>query len=89
MVQKIPERAPAADAKTLRRKRQILEAASRVFRRRGLHATGMRDIAAELMQREVVEHFIVEVETIESIHDHNAYGYVSRTRDDTHPAGWK
>lgn len=48
MVQKIQERAPAADAKTLRRKRQILEAASRVFRRRGLHATGMRDIAAEL-----------------------------------------
>ena len=30
------------------RKRQILEGAARVFRRRGLHATGMREIAAEL-----------------------------------------
>ena len=30
------------------RKREILEAASRVFRARGLHAAGMRDIAAEL-----------------------------------------
>lgn len=30
------------------RKREILEAASRVFRTRGLHAAGMRDIAAEL-----------------------------------------
>ncbi len=29
-------------------KRRILEAASCVFRRQGLHATGMRDIAAEL-----------------------------------------
>ncbi|MGB5814301.1 MAG: TetR/AcrR family transcriptional regulator [Thermoanaerobaculia bacterium] len=48
MVQKLQERPPAPDAKTLRRKREILEAASRVFRRRGLHATGMRDIAAEL-----------------------------------------
>jgi AcrR family transcriptional regulator len=35
-------------AKALAKKRQILEAASRVFRRQGLHATGMRDIAAEL-----------------------------------------
>jgi AcrR family transcriptional regulator len=34
--------------KTAQRKRQILEAASRVFRRQGLHSTGMRDIAAEL-----------------------------------------
>jgi AcrR family transcriptional regulator len=48
MVQKPRERPPVPDAKTLRRKREILEAASRVFRRRGLHATGMRDIAAEL-----------------------------------------
>ena len=48
MVQKPQERPPVPDAKTLRRKREILEAASRVFRRRGLHATGMRDIAAEL-----------------------------------------
>ncbi len=30
------------------RKREILGAASRVFRRKGLHATGMRDIATEL-----------------------------------------
>src|SRR5215213_8252208 len=30
------------------KKREILDAASRVFRRRGLHAAGMRDIAAEL-----------------------------------------
>src|SRR4028119_2486283 len=30
------------------KKREILEAASRVFRRNGLHASGMRDIAAEL-----------------------------------------
>jgi TetR/AcrR family transcriptional regulator, cholesterol catabolism regulator len=34
--------------KGLERKREILDAASRVFRRRGLAATGMRDIAAEL-----------------------------------------
>jgi AcrR family transcriptional regulator len=30
------------------KKREILEAASRVFRAKGLHAAGMRDIAAEL-----------------------------------------
>jgi AcrR family transcriptional regulator len=34
--------------RTEEKKRQILLAASSVFRRRGLHATGMRDIAAEL-----------------------------------------
>lgn len=34
--------------KVLFKKRGILDAASRVFRRKGLHATGMRDIAAEL-----------------------------------------
>jgi AcrR family transcriptional regulator len=34
--------------KALGKKRDILAAASRVFRERGLHATGMRDIAAEL-----------------------------------------
>lgn len=40
---------PSAIAnRTLEKKREILEAASRVFRRRGLHATGMREIAAEL-----------------------------------------
>jgi len=39
----------AADTgKVLEKKRGILDAASRVFRRKGLHATGMRDIAAEL-----------------------------------------
>ncbi len=49
----------------------------------------LRDVASELMQRDVVEHFAVEVETIESIHDHNAYGYLSLTRDDTQPSGWR
>jgi AcrR family transcriptional regulator len=39
---------PIHTDKTLRRRREILEGASRVFRERGLHATGMRDIAAEL-----------------------------------------
>ena len=34
--------------KALEKKREILDAASRVFRRQGLQATGMRDIAAEL-----------------------------------------
>jgi AcrR family transcriptional regulator len=34
--------------KVREKKREILVAASRVFRARGLHATGMRDIAAEL-----------------------------------------
>lgn len=49
----------------------------------------LRDVAAELMERDVVEHFVIEVETIESIHDHNAYGYVSRTRDAQAPTGWR
>lgn len=35
-------------ARALEKKRAILDAASRVFRRKGLAATGMRDIAAEL-----------------------------------------
>ena len=35
-------------ARAAARKREILEGAARVFRRQGLHATGMRDIAAEL-----------------------------------------
>src|ERR1700712_5652253 len=39
---------PDSRDKILDRKREILDAASRVFRRRGLAATGMRDIAAEL-----------------------------------------
>ena len=34
--------------RALERKREILEGASRVFRRNGLHASGMREIAAEL-----------------------------------------
>ena len=38
----------AARDRTLEKKRAILEAAARVFRRKGLAATGMRDIAAEL-----------------------------------------
>ena len=38
----------AHDARTSEKRREILEAASRVFRSRGLAATGMRDIAAEL-----------------------------------------
>lgn len=40
--------AAADSGKVLEKKRGILDAASRVFRRKGLHATGMRDIAAEL-----------------------------------------
>ena len=40
--------APEPTENTLRKKRQILRAASRVFRQRGLHAAGMRDIAAEM-----------------------------------------
>ena len=35
------------DSKGALKKIEILEGASRVFRHRGLHATGMRDIAAE------------------------------------------
>jgi len=37
-----------AEERGVGKKREILEAASRVFRARGLHAAGMRDIAAEL-----------------------------------------
>ncbi|HSU85073.1 MAG TPA: TetR/AcrR family transcriptional regulator [Thermoanaerobaculia bacterium] len=48
MVQNSAVHAPAQRDKILDRKREILDAASRVFRRRGLAATGMRDIAAEL-----------------------------------------
>jgi len=49
MVQSRP--APATDASgpaADKRRREILAAASRLFRSRGLHATGMREIAAEL-----------------------------------------
>ena len=38
----------ADSPKGLQRRHEILLAASRVFRRQGLHATGMRDIAGEL-----------------------------------------
>ena len=48
MVQITPLRHPDAQGKVLEKKREILDAASRVFRRKGLHASGMRDIAAEL-----------------------------------------
>jgi AcrR family transcriptional regulator len=48
MVQTSAAHRPEARDKVLDRKREILDAASRVFRRRGLAATGMRDIAAEL-----------------------------------------
>lgn len=41
-------RAPLREERVTEKKREILEAASRVFRRKGLHASGMRDIAAEL-----------------------------------------
>ena len=50
MVQITARRKPPSTGsyKTDARKRQILMAASRVFRRQGLHASGMRDIAAEM-----------------------------------------
>ncbi|HEY2289919.1 MAG TPA: TetR/AcrR family transcriptional regulator [Thermoanaerobaculia bacterium] len=48
MVQISAARRQESRDKVLEKKREILDAASRVFRRRGLQATGMRDIAAEL-----------------------------------------
>src|SRR3954449_10171222 len=48
MVQISAARRPESRDKVLEKKREILDAASRVFRRRGLQSTGMRDIAAEL-----------------------------------------
>jgi AcrR family transcriptional regulator len=52
MVQIVAEARPRSSRpetdRTVEKKREILDAASRVFRRQGLHATGMRDIAAEL-----------------------------------------
>lgn len=49
----------------------------------------VRDIAAALMQRDEVEYLAVEAETLESIHDHNAYAYLTRQRDPATPGGWK
>ncbi len=46
MVQTQPAR-----SRPLNKKRQILQAASRVFRRHGLHGAGMREIAAEAGMR--------------------------------------
>ena len=48
MVQISAARRPESRDKALEKKREIIDAASRVFRRQGLQATGMRDIAAEL-----------------------------------------
>lgn len=48
MVQSLAPRPLASSALAHERKREILAAASRVFRRQGLSQTGMRDIAAEL-----------------------------------------
>jgi AcrR family transcriptional regulator len=49
MVQlRAPFRDTLREERATGKKREILEAASRVFRRKGLHAAGMRDIAAEL-----------------------------------------
>ncbi len=47
MVQSFPRSEAADSTKVLQKKRAILEAAARVFRREGLHASSMRDIAAE------------------------------------------
>jgi TetR/AcrR family transcriptional regulator, cholesterol catabolism regulator len=44
----VQTRATGPPEKTLEKKREILAAASRVFRKKGLHATGMRDVAAGL-----------------------------------------
>lgn len=41
-------RRPETRDKGVEKKREILDAASRIFRRKGLQAAGMRDIAAEL-----------------------------------------
>jgi AcrR family transcriptional regulator len=48
MVQTSAARRQEPREKSLEKQREILDAASRVFRRKGLQATGMRDIAAEL-----------------------------------------
>ncbi len=48
MVQITAATGEAETDRAVERKRQILEGAARVFRRKGLHAAGMREIAAEL-----------------------------------------
>ena len=47
MVQIMASQEAAPDSRAHRKKMEILQAASRAFRRQGLHATGMRDIANE------------------------------------------
>jgi AcrR family transcriptional regulator len=47
MVQSLPRDSSAAGPRAQHKQLEILAAASRVFRRQGLHATGMREIAAE------------------------------------------
>jgi len=47
MVQTLVNDRSTPDSRASRKQREILEAASRAFRRQGLHATGMRDIAKE------------------------------------------
>jgi len=41
----------------------------------------VRDVAAQLIERDEIEYFALEAETLESIHDHNAYAYLTRRRD--------
>lgn len=48
----------------------------------------VRDIAAELMKRDEVQFLAVEAETLESIHDHNAYAYLTRSRSPLAAGGW-
>jgi GTP cyclohydrolase I len=49
----------------------------------------VRDIAAVLMSRDEIDYFSVEAETLESIHDHNAYAKLSRGRDPSGTGGWR
>ena len=41
------------------------------------------------MTREEIEFFSVEAETLESIHDHNAYAKLSRRRDPSDMGSWR
>lgn len=49
----------------------------------------VRDITTKLMTREEIEFLAVEAETLESIHDHNAYAFLTRRRDPEAPDGWR